>query len=156
MTNREQTCSICQRVSLWRAGRSPHFVHEFEHSIFVVGDQQFHKGYSLLLLKEHVRELHELTPAAQAGLSRELMTAGRALVDAFGPWKMNYSCYGNVDPHVHWHLIPRYDTEPDHQNHPWLHAAEFKDHLIDAETARSLADRIRAHLPPASRGDAHD
>jgi diadenosine tetraphosphate (Ap4A) HIT family hydrolase len=141
-----QTCSICQRVSLWRSGQNPFFIHEFKNSILLVGDHQFHKGYSLLLLKEHVRELHELTPPAQAELFQELMQAGRALVDTFNPWKMNYSCYGNVDPHIHWHLFPRYETEPDHMNHPWLHAAKFKEHLIDSQAAITLADSIRAHL----------
>ena len=142
----ETTCSICQRVSLWREGRSAHFVQEFEQSVLVVGDHQFHRGYCLLLLKEHVRELHELEPGAYMALSRELLAAGRAVAETFRPWKMNYSCYGNVDPHIHWHLFPRYDSEPDHLNHPWLHAPEFKDHPTDEETARDLAARIRANL----------
>ena len=144
--SQEPVCSICRRVSLWREGRNAYFVHEFERSVLVVGDHQFHKGYCLLLLKEHVRELHELEPAAYLALSQELMTAGRALVETFGPWKMNYSCYGNQDPHIHWHLFPRYESEPDHLNHPWLHASEFKAHLIDAETAQELGQRIKEHL----------
>jgi diadenosine tetraphosphate (Ap4A) HIT family hydrolase len=146
MNEQGQPCSICQRISLWQSGHNPFVIHEFENSILIVGDHQFHKGYSLLLLKEHVRELHELTPAVQAALFRELMQAGRALVNTFNPWKMNYSCYGNLDPHIHWHLFPRYETEPDHMNHPWLHSAEFKEHLIDSQTALSLADSIRANL----------
>jgi diadenosine tetraphosphate (Ap4A) HIT family hydrolase len=116
----------------------------------MVGDHQFHRGYCLLVLKAHVRELHELTGEAQAALFRELMEAGRAVAEAFGPWKMNYSCYGNVDPHVHWHLFPRYDTEPDHLNHPWLHASEFTEHATDAETARAVAEKVRAKLAPRS------
>lgn len=146
MMKQNQTCSICQRVSLWRNGQNPYFIHEFEHSIFIVGDHQFHKGYSLLLLKNHVRELHELTPSVQVELFQELMKAGRALVDTFHPWKMNYSCYGNLDPHIHWHLFPRYDSESDYLNHPWLHATEFKDHLIDSQAAQHLADMIKANL----------
>lgn len=144
--NQNPACSICQRVSLWRSEENPFFIHEFKNSIFVVGDHQFHRGYSLLLLKEHVRELHELGSSIQVELFQELMAAGRALVDTFNPWKMNYSCYGNVDPHIHWHLFPRYEKEPDHLNHPWLHASEFKDHLIDSATARKLGEMIKANL----------
>ncbi|HKP45496.1 MAG TPA: HIT family protein [Pyrinomonadaceae bacterium] len=140
------TCSICQRISLWRDGKNPHFIHEFEHSILVVGDHQFHKGYCLLLLKDHVRELHELESFILSALFTELMQAAQGLVETFKPWKMNYSCYGNQDPHIHWHLFPRYDSEPDHLNHPWLHASEFRDHLIDKETALQLAQRINANL----------
>lgn len=144
--NQESACTICRRVALWREGRNAYFVHEFEHSVLVVGDHQFHRGYCLLLLKEHVRELHELEPEVYLALSRELMVAGRAVVETFGPWKMNYSCYGNVDPHVHWHLFPRYESDPDHLNQPWLHAAEFKDHPTGEAKARELAASIRARL----------
>lgn len=141
------SCRICDRVALWRGGRSPYFIHEFEHSIFVVGDHRFHKGYCLLLLKDHVRELHDLAPPVQSALFRELMTAGEALVSVFKPWKMNYSCYGNADPHVHWHLFPRYADDPERESHPWLHSPEFKEHLVDEATAREYSERIRAGLP---------
>ncbi|MDQ3817398.1 MAG: HIT family protein [Acidobacteriota bacterium] len=144
--SQSQSCLICQRVSLWRSGHNPYFIHEFEHSIFVVGDHQFHRGYSLLLLKDHVRELHELEEGVFLALSQELIKAGRAVAETFKPWKMNYSCYGNADPHIHWHLFPRYESEPNHLNHPWLHASEFRDHLIDAETAQDLASRIEGNL----------
>lgn len=146
MTEPDKPCSVCRRVELWREGRGANFIHEFESSILLVGDHQFHRGYCLLVLKAHVRELHELGAEAQAALFRELMEAGRAVAEAFGPWKMNYSCYGNVDPHVHWHLFPRYDTEPDHLGHPWLHAAEFGEHATGAEEARAVAERVGAKL----------
>lgn len=97
--------------------------------------------------------MHELDPAVFLALSGELLRAGRAIAEAFKPWKMNYSCYGNVDPHIHWHLFPRYESDPDHQNHPWLHAARFKDHTIDAEAAREVGGRISESLI-LSRGDA--
>ncbi|MFN0085556.1 MAG: HIT family protein [Blastocatellia bacterium] len=142
-----QSCYICGRVEAWRNGENAHFIHEFEHSIMVLGEHQFHPGYSLLLLKEHRRELHELAPEAQAGLFQELMIATQAIVRAFQPWKMNHSCYGNAQPHVHWHLFPRYDTLPDHQNHPWLHAAEFDTHIVDIEEARRLVRKIQQELP---------
>jgi diadenosine tetraphosphate (Ap4A) HIT family hydrolase len=93
-----------------------------------------------------VRELHELTPIVQTALFAELMTATRAIADTFRPWKMNHSCYGNQVPHIHWHIFPRYDTERDHLNHPWLHVDQFKHHEIDANTARELAQRVQAHL----------
>ncbi len=146
MSNQNIFCAICQRVALWRSEQNPYFIHEFENSIFVVGDHQFHKGYSLLLLKEHIRELHELEPIVQAALFQELMSAGRAIVETFKPWKMNYSCYGNAMPHIHWHLFPRYDTEPDHLSHPWLHASKFDEYLINAQTAINLRERIKTNL----------
>lgn len=139
-------CTVCDRLTLWQAGRNPHFIHEFEHSIFVIGDHQYHRGYAQIILKQHVIELHELAPAVQAAHFREVMIATDALVNTFQPSKMNHACYGNLDPHLHWHLFPRYTSDPDHGKQPWLHAAEFPKHLIDEQTARELASRVRAHL----------
>jgi diadenosine tetraphosphate (Ap4A) HIT family hydrolase len=96
--------------------------------------------------KQHVRELHELKLEMQGALFAELMTATRAIAATFGPWKMNHSCYGNQVPHIHWHIFPRYDSEPDHLNHPWLHADEFKQHEIDAAQAQEIARSIRDNL----------
>lgn len=142
-------CLICERVALWRRGQNPYFIAEFKRSIFVVGDHQFHRGYALVLLKEHVTELHDLAPGAQVELFQDVMRAGQALVKVFRPWKMNYSCYGNTDPHVHWHLFPRYEDDPDRRRNPWLHSAEFGKHRIDEQTARQLARQVHtvlAHL----------
>ena len=81
------------------------------------------------------------------------MAATNALVQTFHPWKMNHACYGNAEAHVHWHLFPRYDTRSDHRNNPWLHAAEFKDHLIEVQTAQALARRVRGNLFPMGGED---
>jgi diadenosine tetraphosphate (Ap4A) HIT family hydrolase len=143
----EQPCEVCNRVNLWRSGANPYFIHEFTHSVFVVGDHQYHRGYSLLLLKNHVRELHELSPTVQAELFSELMTAGMSVVAEFQPWKMNYACYGNKEEHVHWHLFPRYDTEPDHRRNPWTHCDKFDSHTITAEEAQALSARLRNQIP---------
>jgi len=144
-------CLICDRVRLCREGQSPYFIHEFAHSYFVIGDHQYHPGYALVLLKDHVRELHDLPPALQTALFGEVMAATQSLVETFRPWKMNHACYGNAEAHVHWHLFPRYDTLPDHRNNPWLHAAEFAAHVIDPDTARDLAGRVRANLEAPAR-----
>ena len=88
----------------------------------------YYPDYSLVLLEDLVRELHALTSAVQTALFQEVMAATNALVRTWNPWKMNHACYGNAEAHVHWHLLPRCDTLPNHRNNPWLHAAEFGDH----------------------------
>jgi diadenosine tetraphosphate (Ap4A) HIT family hydrolase len=139
-------CSICDRIKRAKAGNYPGLIHEFPNSFLAVGDHQYHKGYCLLFLKYHVRELHELTEDQQNGLFRELMAATNAIVKTYTPWKMNHSCYGNVDEHVHWHLIPRYDDKGDHRTNPWLHADEFGKFRVDATAVEKIAGAIRRSL----------
>lgn len=138
---------MCRRVAaILTEDGNPFLIHEFPHSVFVIGDHQFFRGYCLLLFKEHARELHELETNVQSALFVELMIAGRAVADTFKPWKMNYSCYGNVVPHIHWHLFPRYESDADREQTPWFHASEFDRHSTDAKTAQNLAAQIRANL----------
>ena len=138
------TCIMCRRIA--QRDSNPHFIHEFPNSLLLAGDHQFHKGYCVLVLKNHVREMHELPEAVAREVMDELMAATRAVVKTFNPWKINHACYGNVVPHVHWHIFPRYQSDPDHLNHPWLHADEFKEHELDPGTARAIAKQIRANL----------
>ena len=139
-------CLICERVSLAEERKNTFLIHEFKNSFFVIGDHQFFKGYSLLILKQHSRELHDLLPDVQMELFQELMTAGKAVFEAFQPWKMNYSCYGNQIPHVHWHIFPRYESDPYHLNNPWLNSKQFEKHPIqEAEKIESI-EKIRSKL----------
>ena len=147
MRQSNNQCPMCHRIALLlQAASHPFLIHEFQHSIFVIGDHQFFRGYCLLLLKKHVRELHDLEPEIQADLFSELMIAGRAVAATFQPWKMNYSCYGNVVPHLHWHLFPRYESDSDREQVPWFHAGEFENHLIDDTAALNLATQIRSNM----------
>ena len=141
---------ICERVELWRKGENPYVIEEFEHSLFVVGDHQFYRGYSLILLKEHVRELHELSPEVYRGLMDELYRASQAVFKTFKPWKMNQQCLGNKDQHVHWHILPRYEDDPYHGTLPFTDYMKgeisLSDYMISHEEAQKLAQEIRTNL----------
>ena len=141
-----QPCPLCDCVKLISEGRFVSIIHEFKNSFLVLGDHQYFKGYSVLILKHHVRELHDLTQGVQQELNSELMSAGKAIFDAYKPWKMNYSCYGNAVPHIHWHLFPRYESDPDQLVHPWLHMDKFKNHLGTPEERVVVIEKIRAEF----------
>jgi diadenosine tetraphosphate (Ap4A) HIT family hydrolase len=135
-------CLICDRVALASEGRNPYLVAEMDHTLFVIGDHQFHEGYALVLLKDHVREPFELSPVVQGEHFGEVMRAAKAVQKTFRPWKLNYCCYGNGEPHVHWHIFPRYENDPN-RGDPWRDAARFAERLITAEQAREIAARVR-------------
>jgi diadenosine tetraphosphate (Ap4A) HIT family hydrolase len=137
---------ICDHVALARAGENPYLVAEMPHSIFVVGDHQWHRGYAVVALKEHVREPYYLSPDVQSEHFREVMRAAEALERTFQPVKMNFSCYGNAEPHVHWHLVPRYAYDPHPRKDPWEDIARFGEKKIDADEARQIAAKVRANF----------
>ena len=77
MSSNVNSCLICERVALANAGRSPHLIAEMAYSYFVVGDHQWHRGYALVLLKEHVREPFQPSPSVQREHFREVMPRRR-------------------------------------------------------------------------------
>ncbi len=141
---------ICERVDLCEKGKNPYFIHEFENSFFVIGDHQLYKGYSLLLFKRHVRELHELSREEYMGLSEELLIASKAIHKTFNPWKMNHQCLGNKDQHVHWHIMPRYEDDKYHRTLPMTDymkgEVNISDYVISHEEAKTSALKIRNNL----------
>jgi len=90
-----------------------------------------------------VREPFELRPDVQREHFREVMRAAAALYATFHPRKMNFSCYGNAEPHVHWHLVPRYEDDPHPTEDPWKDSARFHEKMVTADEAREIAARIR-------------
>ena len=139
-------CTICERVRLAKEGKNSFLIHEFKNSFLVLGDHQLYKGYSLLIFKRHVRELHELSADTQQALFKELMIAGKAVNDAFKPRKMNYSCYGNQVPHIHWHIFPRYESDPNYLSTPWSNATQFENHpTLEADKIQGI-QLIRSKL----------
>ena len=85
---------------------------ELDESVLYLHDDQFFPGWSVLVLRRHAIELFELERAERARLMDEVSDAARALKLAFDARKVNYFLFGNLVPHVHWHVVPRLATDP--------------------------------------------
>jgi diadenosine tetraphosphate (Ap4A) HIT family hydrolase len=59
-----------------------------------------------------VVEPFELPEADRAAFWTEALTAAHALSELTQAVKMNYGIHGNVIPHLHLHLWPRYVDDP--------------------------------------------
>jgi diadenosine tetraphosphate (Ap4A) HIT family hydrolase len=73
---------------------------------------QFVPGYSVLVCTRHVAEIYHLAPDEQVLFARDLARAAQALDRVYGPVKMNINLLGNLVPHLHAHLLPRYYGDP--------------------------------------------
>jgi len=71
------------------------------------------RGLSIVIWRgRHVAEPTELTDDESAAYWRELLTVGRAIEQVMRPVKMNYNLLGNALPHLHTHVVPRYEDDP--------------------------------------------
>ncbi len=71
------------------------------------------RGLSVVVWRgRHVAEPTELTDVEAAAYWRELLIVGRAIETVMRPLKLNYNLLGNAIPHLHTHVVPRYDDDP--------------------------------------------
>lgn len=134
-------CWICQNLHT-----PPNLVyHETSTSIAKLNPDQLFHGYTFLALKWHEEELHKLTDKDRKTFLEDMSTVGTALATALKPDKMNYEILGNAQPHLHAHIIPRYNTDPMWGRPIW--AGNRKRKRLTQEEYADLVKKIREHLP---------
>ena len=81
-------------------------------TLYLFRDQRF-RGYCLLVFDaRHATGLEELNDHEYAGFMADLRLAVRAIHCALHPDHMNCESLGNSNPHLHWHIVPRYKDDP--------------------------------------------
>ena len=113
-------CDICLRIDLIAKRENPSFVKELYTGYVVLADYQLYRGYTFFLSKIHVEELHELPNRQRTMFLQEMASVAEAVYKAFRPKKLNYELLGNSEPHLHWHLIPRYEDDPEPLSPVWI------------------------------------
>jgi diadenosine tetraphosphate (Ap4A) HIT family hydrolase len=113
-------------------------------TVVYLHDDQFFLGWSVLVLRRHATELFDLAADERARLMDEVSSVAQALRLTFDARKVNYALFGNLVPHVHWHVIPRLAGDPAPLE-PVFAVAHDPVRLGDTERADRIA-RIRRHL----------
>jgi len=80
-------------------------------TLYLFKDQTY-RGRCIVALKEHKRELFELTPEEKNAWVDDVARTAQALTTLFAPGKINYAAYGDKVSHFHMHLVPKYETGP--------------------------------------------
>lgn len=139
-------CSLCERVKLTAAGKYPYLIHEFNHSYLMLGEHQFFRGYCVLVSKGHYKEMTDMPPVIQTEMFQDMMKVSAVLQQVFSPDKMNMCSLGNVVPHVHWHFFPRYKSDPQFKDPPWLRMELFDTAKISTSEAQKIIEMMRSHF----------
>jgi diadenosine tetraphosphate (Ap4A) HIT family hydrolase len=147
-------CGICALIERVRAGSFPDFVAELPRSWMILGDAQFYRGYCVLFAKRHVTEPHLMPRGEAHELLDEMLAAGRAISAITRPLKLNYECLGNQEPHVHWHIFPRYTDDALRLQPVCLRPDAERKVLLEDMSRRELIAALRVELvryAPAAR-----
>jgi diadenosine tetraphosphate (Ap4A) HIT family hydrolase len=141
------TTAIHKLVAACRSGTHLACISRMPSGWAVMGGSQFLRGYSLLLPDPVVPQLNALTGAARTQFLTDMAELGDAVLQVTGALRINYSMFGNVEPALHAHVIPRYaDESPDKRlAHPWAYDWAAAP-AFDLQTHGELLARIRESL----------
>jgi diadenosine tetraphosphate (Ap4A) HIT family hydrolase len=103
--------TVCQMCSRWDTDSDLRIM-ELPHSYVILNRDQYFPGYTLLFTKVHATELFHLDRDLRAALTEEVSSVAQALYTVYSPAKINYELLGNMVPHIHWHIVPRFRSEP--------------------------------------------
>jgi diadenosine tetraphosphate (Ap4A) HIT family hydrolase len=107
-------------------------------SVILVDDAAY-PGFCRVIWNAHVKEMSDLAPSDRMLLNDAVWHVELALRDIMAPGKINVASLGNMTPHLHWHVNPRYADDAHFPNPVWTEA-------VRATEAPVLAAR-RALLP---------
>lgn len=135
------TCEFCSDAGgrvLWRGPEC--------RVVYV--EEPGYPGFCRVIWNMHVKEMTDLDAETRARFLHVVFAAEQAVRDLLRPDKVNLACLGNITPHLHWHVIPRFADDPHFPLPIW--AARQRPPV--RTTPPSLPDALAASL--AARLDA--
>lgn len=136
-----------------RFGHPATLVAEYDHWVVLLRPAQPTLGSLVLAAKGEATAFADLDPAAFTELPAAIADIEAALAEAVAYAKINYLMLMMVDPHVHFHVLPRYEGERSAcgvtvRDAGWPKAPALGEAVeLDAEAIEALAAWLRRLWP---------
>jgi diadenosine tetraphosphate (Ap4A) HIT family hydrolase len=138
--NNMTDCPMCRR---WEKEKDLQVI-ELPHSYVTLNRDQYFPGYTLLFTKDHVTELFHFDRDVRSSLMEEVSAVAEALYGIYKPAKINYELLGNMVPHIHWHIVPRFSSEPLWPRPVW--AEQHEERFLSPHEQQQCIETIRRAL----------
>jgi len=132
-------CPLCRQDGgrvLWRNGQLR----------IVLPGEPDHPALLRVIWNSHVREMTDLDAAERAACMQAVFDCELALRDVVRPDKINVASLGNVVPHLHWHVVPRYRDDPQFPDAIWGARRRDTPRQAPADLFEQLAEKLRLRV----------
>lgn len=133
-----KTCELCESAG-------GEVLHADEALRVVLVDDAQYPGFCRVIWNAHVQEMTDLAPAERSRMMMSVMKVEAALRDVLSPDKINLASLGNMTPHLHWHVIPRFADDVHFPGAIWAHEQREPNAEKIAQRAARL-DALRAAI----------
>ena len=132
-------------ATITKFGYPASLLREYTNWVVLLRPVQPTLGSLVLACKEEASSLGAVSATAYAELSVATAELERALRAAFDCQKLNYLALMMVDPHVHFHVIPRYSEAREFEGSTFLDAAWPKPPDLTSALTLSQAQMSALH-----------
>jgi diadenosine tetraphosphate (Ap4A) HIT family hydrolase len=133
-------CSLCQpstHAVLWQD----------DFCRVVLLNEQDYPAYCRVELLAHVKEMTDLSPQDRARTMKVVFAVETVIREIFQPNKINLASLGNKTPHIHWHIIPRFENDKHFPNSHWGEAVrESQADALTIDQKQQLTEKVKAHV----------
>jgi diadenosine tetraphosphate (Ap4A) HIT family hydrolase len=107
----------------------------------VLVDEAGYSGFCRVILKQHVAEFSDLSASDRNRLMQLVFAVESAVRHTLQPDKVNLASLGNMVPHLHWHVIPRFKQDRHYPAPIWAETVRSETPSL-VSTKQLLALRI--------------
>jgi diadenosine tetraphosphate (Ap4A) HIT family hydrolase len=101
MTASNSACELCE-------SSGGELIHQGELFHVVLVDDANYPGFCRIIWRDHVKEITDLNELDRMLMMDVMWQVEQVVRDVMQPEKINLASLGNMVPHLHWHVIPRY------------------------------------------------
>jgi diadenosine tetraphosphate (Ap4A) HIT family hydrolase len=130
-------CELC-------AGPGGRLIHDDGRLRVIVVDEPDYPGFVRVVWNAHRREMTDLSAAERAHLMQTVFEVERLQREVLRPHKINVASLGNMTPHLHWHLIPRFEDDAHFPKPIWARPVRVADTLALARRKALVPALTRA------------
>jgi diadenosine tetraphosphate (Ap4A) HIT family hydrolase len=143
---RPRETAIHMLVAAARNG-DPRVITQLPSGWVMFGERQFVSGYALLLPDPVVPGINSLFGPKRAQFLLDMSLVGDALLAVTAAVRVNYAIFGNLEPALHAHIVPRYADEPPElrTQQPWVYDWDAAP-KFDAAAFAELSHELRGEL----------
>ena len=125
------SCPLCEDTG----GR---LVHEATNFRVIHASEAGFPAFYRVVWRAHVREFSELAKEDRVLCMEAVTVIEQAMRDLLAPTKVNLAALGNVVPHLHWHVIARFDWDSHFPSPVWAGPQRERSPTHEAEVAARL------------------
>jgi diadenosine tetraphosphate (Ap4A) HIT family hydrolase len=134
-------CDLCALLAGFDAGAGlDALVWRDDRVAVVLVEEAGYPGFCRVVWRGHVKEMSDLGAAERGRVMDVVQQVELAQREVMQPEKINLASFGNMTPHVHWHVIPRFVDDAHFPNPTWAAAQRA--------TAPGVLAARAALLPP--------